>query len=115
MTLGPMILAVAAFSRPVGAWAKPVLVFGRVPMFFYLLHIPLIHTGIVLLDFVRYGNSPQWFGGPWDVTAGAYPGYGVSLGWVYAIWIVVVFLLYWPCRWYDGVKKRSKSIWLSYL
>jgi uncharacterized membrane protein len=114
VTLGPAILAVGLFSRPLGAWAQPLLVFGRVPMFFYLLHIPLIHGSAVLLDNYRYGTSPQWFNNnPWTVED--YPGYGVSLGWVYVIWVLVVFVLYWPCRWYAGVKRRSKSVWLSYL
>jgi uncharacterized membrane protein len=118
MTLGPAILAVGLFSRPLGAWAKPILVFGRVPMFFYVLHIPLIHGGAVLLDHLRFGWSPLTTGGPWDVTPGVldrHPDYGVSLGWVYVIWVAVVFILYWPCLWYAGVKKRSKSVWLSYL
>ena len=114
MTLGPAIQAVGLFSRPLGAWAKPILVFGRVPMFFYLLHIPLIHGSAVLLDYYRFGTSPQWFNNqPWK--AEDIPGYGVSLGWVYVIWAVAVFILYWPCLWYAGVKKRSKSVWLSYL
>ena len=48
-------------------------------------------------------------------TRDAYPDYGVSLGWVYVIWVFVVFVLYWPCHWYAGVKQRNKSVWLSYL
>lgn len=118
MTLGPAILALAVFDRPLGSWAKPVITFGRVPMFFYILHIPLIHGGVVLLDFARFGWSPQWLGGPWDVNPEINPipkDYGVSLGWVYAIWVGVVFLLYWPCRWFAGVKSRRRDAWLSYL
>src|SRR5260370_302099 len=115
MTLGPSILFLGLFDRPLGAIAKPVLVFGRVPMFYYMLHIPLIHGGALLLDLVRFGESPQ---APFAVNKEVFerwPDYGVSLPWIYLIWIVVVFVLYWPCAWYAEVKRRSRSVWLSYL
>jgi uncharacterized membrane protein len=116
MTLGPGILFLAVFDRPVGQWAKPVITFGRVPLFFYLLHIPLIHGGAVLLDYLRFGWSPQVGRGPWEV--GAVPrlvGYGVSLPTVYLIWIAVLVILYPPCRWFAEVKRRRRDGWLSYL
>ena len=47
MTLGPAILFLALFDRPLGAVAKPFIIFGRVPLFYYWLHIPLIHGGAV--------------------------------------------------------------------
>jgi hypothetical protein len=78
--------------------------------------VPLIHAGAALLDQVRFGWSPLTTGGPWDVDPKKVPAeYGVTLPQVYLIWLAVVFILYWPCRWYAGVKKRSKSGWLSYL
>jgi len=116
MTLGPAILALAAFDRPLGSLAKPFITFGRVPLFYYLLHIPLIHGGAVLLDFARFGWSPQATGGPWEVRPGEIPdSYGVSLPVVYLIWIGVVIVLYWPCRWFAAVKQRRRDVWLSYL
>jgi uncharacterized membrane protein len=116
MTLGPAILALAVFDRPLGSLARPVIVFGRVPFFFYVLHIPLIHGGAVLLDYARFGYSPLAGGGPWDVKPGEIPAdYGVSLTVVYLIWIGVVLLLYWPCRWFAAVKQRRRDAWLSYL
>jgi uncharacterized membrane protein len=139
MTLGPSILFLGIFDRPLGAWTKPVIVFGRVPFFFYLLHIPLIHGSAVLLDFIRFGWSPQALDGPWAVYPekmlppvplihdGAMPGssaiesgfapanYGVNLLTVYLIWIGVVVLLYFPCRWFAEVKRRRRDAWLSYV
>ena len=47
---------------------------------------------------------------------GEIPGsYGVSLPVVYLIWIGVVVILYWPCRWFAAVKQRRRDVWLSYL
>jgi uncharacterized membrane protein len=116
MTLGPAIMALALFDRPLGPLAKPIIVFGRVPLFFYVLHILLIHGGAVLIDYARFGWSPQAAAGPWDVhPETAPPGYGLSLPMVYAVWVGVVLVLYPPCRWYAGVKQRRRDFWLSYL
>jgi uncharacterized membrane protein len=116
MTLGPAILVLAIFDRPLGDWARPVIIFGRVPLFFYVLHIVLIHGGAVLLDFLRFGWSPLWPHGPWEVFPyNVPPDYGVGLPWVYLIWVVLVFVLYPPCRWYADFKHRHRSAWLSYL
>jgi uncharacterized membrane protein len=115
MTLGPALIALAAFDRPLGPLARPVITFGRVPFFFYILHIPLIHGGAIALDYLRFGSSPLAGGGPWDVHPGQIPAdYGVGLPAVYLIWIGVVFVLYWPCRWFAGVKRRHRSAWLTY-
>jgi len=93
-----------------------VITFGRVPLFFYVLHILLIHGGAVLLDFVRFGWSPLWPHGPWEVTPyNVPPDYGVGLPWVYLIWVALVLVLYPPCRWYADFKSRHRWGWLSYL
>jgi uncharacterized membrane protein len=116
MTLGPALLALAVFDRPLGSLAGPVITFGRVPLFYYVLHIPLIHGGAVLLDYVRFGWSPLATSGPWEVRPGEIPdSYGVSLPVVYLIWVGVVMILYLPCRWFAAVKQRRRDVWLSYL
>ena len=116
MTLGPAILALAVFDRPLSWIAQPLVTFGRVPLFFYLLHIPLIHGAAALCDYFRFGWSPLAAGGPWEVKPESVPdSYGVNLPTVYAIWVVVVLLLYVPCRWFAAVKRRRRDTWLSYL
>lgn len=114
MTLGPAILALALFDRPLSPLARPLVIFGRVPLFYYLLHIPLIHGAAVLLDYVRFGWSPLANNGPWFRPEDIPPNYGVSLPMVYLIWIGVVLVLYPPCRWFAGVKQRRGDVWLSY-
>src|SRR5207253_2701623 len=101
MTLGPAIQALAFFDRRLGPLVRPIIVFGRVPLFFYLLHIPLIHGGAVLCDWLRFGWSPLAGAGPWEVRPGQIPeSYGLNLPAVYLIWIIVLLLLYPPCRWF---------------
>ena len=58
MTLGPAIAALAIFDRDLGPVGRFFVVFGRVPLFYYLLHLPLIHGLLILTDYVRYGFSP---------------------------------------------------------
>jgi len=119
MTLGPSLIALAAFDRDLGRWARPIIVFGRVPLFFYLLHIPLIHGVAVLLSYLRYGRADWLFTVPpfWArEAANAYPpDYGYGLGGVYLIWLAVVLALYLPCRWFADLKQRRRDPWLSYL
>jgi len=116
MTLGPALLVLALLDRGTPRWIGPVLVFGRVPLFYYLLHIPLIHGLAVLIAYVRYGHA-EWFfanppaDGPPPIPA----GYGYSLPIVYLIWVGVIAALYPFCRWFAKVKRRRREVWLSYL
>jgi uncharacterized membrane protein len=114
MTLGPALLALAIFDRPLGPIGRRIVVFGRVPFFFYLLHVPLIHGGAVLCDLLRFHWSPLANNGPWFRPEDIPSDYGVSLPTVYLVWIVVVLILYPPCRWFAGVKRRRREWWLSY-
>lgn len=94
-----------------------ISVYGRVPMFYYLLHIYLIHI-VALMAAVLTGF--QWtdmtdFNG-WISYMPNLRGYGFSLGVVYLIWIAIVLFLYPICKWYDGYKSSHRNKWwLSYL
>jgi uncharacterized membrane protein len=115
MTLGPALVALATFDRPLGPVGRRIVVFGRVPFFFYLLHIPLIHGSAVLCDWLRFGWSPLANNGPWFRPDDIPANYGVSLPMVYLVWVVVVLILYPPCRWFARLKSRRGDWWLSYL
>src|SRR5262249_23477524 len=107
MTLGPAITALALFDRELGPIGKFFVVFGRVPLFYYLLHIPLIHGLMVAVDYWRYGYSPFASEGPWTMRPDKVPaGYGVDLATVYLIWVGVVLFLFPLCWWFAGVKRR---------
>jgi uncharacterized membrane protein len=114
MTLGPATLCLGMLNRATGVVARALEVFGRVPLFYYLWHLVLIHAVAIALATVRYGQVPlSMFNPPfgWKVPA----GYGYSLGVVYLVWIAVVLALYPACAWFARLKARNKSPWLSYL
>jgi uncharacterized membrane protein len=116
MTLGPSITLLGLFEWAKGPVAGFLVVFGRVPLFFYLLHVPLIHGLAVGLDYWRFGWSPMAEDGCWSVAGSKPPlDYGVSLPAVYGVWVAVVLLLYPLCWWFAGVKQRSRWVVLSYL
>jgi uncharacterized membrane protein len=116
MTLGPMMIAIAIAERARGPVSRVLEVFGRVPLFYYLLHIPLIHILACIVSLVRSGSVDPWLFTNHPMAPGKQPeGYMWSLPLLYLITIVAVFLLYWPCRWLANIKARSKHPWLSYL
>ena len=117
MTLGPLLLALRAVDGGTPGWLRPALVFGRVPMFYFVLHLPLIHLLAVVVSYARYHDTHWMLESP-DLAHYPFsppPGWGVSLPVVYGIWIGVVLVLYPLCRWFAGVKQRRRDAWLSYL
>jgi uncharacterized membrane protein len=118
MTLGPAFLLLAWFDKMKFDSRNPLIVFGRVPLFYFILHFYLIRVLAFPLAWGKYGKaafllSPMpSLGGPADL----YPAsYGYQLGTVYLAWIVVVLLMYPVCLWFSKLKARSKAGWLSYL
>ncbi len=123
MTLGPAILALAWFesssSQPEassiwGKLRKAIIVFGRVPLFFYVLQWFTAHLISVGLH-LAFGKPVAWlFQTPleWPNTPS---GTGFNLGVVYLSWIIGILLLYPACKWFAGIKQRRRDWWLSYL
>jgi len=116
MTLGPALVLLCVVERKTPELLRPALVFGRVPMFYFLLHIPLIHLIAVGACYARYGHVHWMFESPsisqFPITTP--PGWGFSLSIVYVFWIGVVIALYPLCRWFAAVKQRRSDTWLSY-
>jgi hypothetical protein len=99
-----------------GVVARVLTVFGRVPFFYYVLHIPLIHVLAMLVSLAREGSVNPWLFGNHPLAPDAVPeGYRWSLPLLYAVTILAVWILYFPCRWFADVKARRKAGWLSYL
>jgi uncharacterized membrane protein len=116
MTLGPVIFLIPFLERVRGRVARWLETFGRVPMLFYLLHLPLIHVAAVLISRVRTPADTAWLFANHPMRMPPAPdGYMWSLPLLYIVTLVVVVLLYFPCRWFADVKARRKDGWLSYL
>jgi uncharacterized membrane protein len=116
MTLGPALLFLGAVDARTPQWLRPALTVGKTPMFYYLLHIPLIHLLAIAVCYVRYGQVHWMFESPtlrqFPITPP--PGWGYSLPIVYLVWALVVLTLYPLCRWFADLKRRRSDAWLSY-
>lgn len=114
MTLGPSIAAIPLFER-LGGWLRDVLLtFGRAPLLYYLLHLPLIHAVAVLISLVRSPEATFWLflNHPLRIPP-APEGYMWSLPMLYAVTALVVVILYFPCRWYIGYRRRQPDTWIT--
>lgn len=116
MTLGPCIALVPILENARGAIARWITVFGRVPFFYYLLHIPLIHVLALIVSQIRLGEVSPWLFMNHPMGNPPPPeGYAWSLATLYLVWVVTIALLYFPCRWFAEVKARRREWWMSYL
>ncbi len=116
MTLGPTLLALGLWARPAGRLGRVLAQFGRVPLFFYLVHLLVVHAVALALAYLRHGASPGWLEYPLFFPAQQLPaGYGFRLPVVYLTWVAVLVPLYFVARWFAGVKQRRGRWWLSYL
>jgi uncharacterized membrane protein len=116
MTLGPTIALLPFAERARGWGARALAVFGRVPMFYYLLHIPLIHALAIVVSLVREGAAEPWLFGNHPMNPPPQPpGYMWSLGLLYLVFAIAVALLYPACRWYGGVRARHPRSWLRFI
>ena len=116
MTLGPLIALLPALENARGRWADWLLTLGRVPFFYYLIHIPIIHVVALLIALVRTPAATWWLFQDHPVNPGPVPdGYRWSLLLLYAVTALVVFLTSAACFWFAAVKARRKESWLAYL
>jgi predicted acyltransferase len=114
MTLGIGLAALAVADatldrRALASLSRPILTFGRVPMFYYVAHLYLIHL-LALAVAVATGDSSDWLG--WRGAPSAPEGYGHGLPFVYLMWALAVLLLYLPCVRIDAMKRQRRSAWL---
>ena len=116
MTLGPTILLMPLFDRARGKVGDWIATFGRVPMFYYLLHIPTIHFAALVVSLAREGRVDGWLFTNHPMMNPPPPdGYMWPLWLLYAVFIVVVAVLYWPRRWYARRKATNPSPWMRYI
>jgi uncharacterized membrane protein len=112
LTLGAALLLLASAGRLPARLSRWLSVYGRVPLFYFVLHFALISGGAYVWTRLAFGQAINLsFAAVKDWPAAYQP----NLLRVFVVWAVVVGLLYWPCRWYQGYKQRHGYWWLSYL
>jgi uncharacterized membrane protein len=110
-TLGAAALLLAKFENVQGKWAEVLQTFGRVPLFFYVLHILLAHGAAGLIAMAMgYGTRVLN-----AIFLTLPPDWGFDLPVIYLGWILLLVTLYPACRWFAGVKQRRRDWWLAYL
>jgi uncharacterized membrane protein len=115
MTIGPALLLMGWWDNIQNGFTKIVSVYGRVPFFYFLVHLFVIHLVSAVTYFMRGHSFAE------GVNSSAFikfiqPGEGVQLRYVYLVWLAVVIGLYPLCKWYDRYKTNHKEKkWLSYL
>lgn len=116
MTVGTALIILAKTEKISNKFASVLTVYGNVPFFYYLCHWYLIKV-IVVTVFFASGYAAG------DIINVKHPDFGLfepdsfgfSLLGVYAVWLIVISLLYLPCRWYSNYKRTHTQWWLSYL
>ena len=116
MTLGPIITLLPLVEGFNGAIARRITLFGRVPFFYYMLHIPLIHALALIVSKIRLGFVSPWLFTNHPMGNPEPPeDYVWSLPLLYLIWAIAIVLLYFACRWFAALKAKRTDWWLQYL
>jgi uncharacterized membrane protein len=117
MTLGPALLLLRAVDSGTPGFLRPALIVGKVPLFYYGMHVVFIHVLAVIVCYVRYRHVYWMFEspGPAQYPVTPPPGWGFNLSIIYLIWAGIVLAIYPLCRWFAALKQRRSDPWLSYL
>lgn len=112
MTLGPSLLLLIPLENWSGKVAEFFRVFGRVPFFFYVIHIIVINLCAQVWNYLMYGNAVSFM----SIQSKDWPkDYELNLFVVYGAWASIVFGLYFLCKYYNGFKHRHQHWILKYL
>lgn len=116
LTIGPALILLALLEKKMNRVGRFLVVYGRVPMFYYIIHFFLLHFICMGFFFAMGHNWTEAVDPSSPLVMMFRPlQFGVNLGIVYLVWISVVAILYLPCKWYGNYKKANSSWWLSYL
>jgi uncharacterized membrane protein len=116
MTISPAMIILALTENFQNRFSAFLISFGRVPMFFYLIHVYVIHLAAMITAIVLgFPAQSMILDNTWISEQESLKGFGFSLPFVYLIWLAIIIFLYFPCRWYDKYKSRHSYYWLKYV
>lgn len=115
MTLGPVIALIPWAENIKGKFVNVLKIIGRVPLFYYLLHLPLIHCSALLVNLIRSGNTHQdWYTTVPFLSMPEDQRWGLPL--LYMVWAIDVVILYFACHWYARYKaSHPEKNWIKYI
>lgn len=116
LMLGPSLIFLAVTENLKGKISQYIIGLGRVPMFYYIVHLYVIHSVAVVAALATGFEFSDMIFSTWVTDSPNLRGYGFTLGVTYTVWIAIVLALFPVCLWYDRYKLRNKDKWwLSYL
>ena len=111
-TIGPALVFLSLAESIKAKWSQVVSVYGRVPFFYYILHFYILHSLLTMIFLIK-GYSFDRMKETFIFFRPVNFGYNIII--TYIIWLSVVAVLYFPCRWFYKYKTSHKQWWLSYL
>ena len=115
ITLGVSLALMNVLENLRGVVARALLVFGRTPLFTYVLHIYVVHCAALLVGVATGFPASSFSNFLVDPSRLVNAHWGFGLPVVYFVWLLVLALLYPAARWFAGVKRRRRDWWLGYL
>jgi uncharacterized membrane protein len=114
MTLGPACILLSLLENVTAKWCQAISVYGKAPLFYYILHFYLIHFILIILFFATGHSSGDIFDERLPFLFRPLT-FGFGLPVVYLIWLIIVVSLYWPCKWFIDYKREGNQWWLAYI
>lgn len=114
MTLGAALIILSRTEGLKNKFTSILTIYGSVPFFYYIIHWYLIQF-ITIILFFAMGFTTEQIVPPGSAFLFAPNGFGISLAGVYLVWLMVIVMLYRPCKWYSRYKKTHRQWWLSYV
>lgn len=112
--LGFMFLLLAMFTDNRNRFSKILAAYGKVPLFFYLVHWYLIHTALIAVILASGFSAGDLVFGFNFGRPGTFKAFSLPV--VYGVWLLAILILYPLCKWYGAYKaKHRANKWLSYL
>lgn len=114
MTIGPGLMLLSAIEKVNNTFTRLLSVYGAVPLFYFVGHFYLLRV-LNLILFYAQGFRAKDITTPNSIMLFRPVEFGVNLWGVYLLWLLVIVIMYFPCRWFSTYRKTHHQWWLSYL
>lgn len=112
LTIGIGMLLISFLPNNRTRFSEVLMTYGRVPFFFFIMHFALISLASYLWTWVEFGTGFNLAFSTPDTRPSTYEP---NFARVYIVWLLVILVTYFPCKWFGQYKKENRQWWLSYL